>query len=87
MRIAFTISCLGLLALAGCTSDEYLRTEGMTIGAGNAQAANTVMQMVDPWQLGVQATNLKVPAERSQPAADAASSDGSSATTTGSSNN
>ena len=49
---------------AGCTSDDYMRTEGLTSGAGNAMAANTVMQMVDPWQNGVQNTNLVVPAAR-----------------------
>jgi hypothetical protein len=49
----------------GCTSDDYQRTEGPTVGAGNAQAANTVMQMVDPWKYGVQNTRLLVPAQRS----------------------
>ena len=37
----------------------------MTPGAGDAIAANTVMQMVDPWQYGVQDTDLSVPADRS----------------------
>lgn len=54
-----------LAALSGgCTSDDYVRTAGVTPGAGNAMAANTVMQMVDPWQYGVQNTRLLVPAER-----------------------
>lgn len=60
-------SCFVLLFVAlagGCTSDDYVRSEGPTIGAGNAQAANTVMQMVDPWKYGVQNTRLLVPAER-----------------------
>ena len=30
-----------------------------TPGAGDAIAANTVMQMVDPWQYGVQDTDLQ----------------------------
>ena len=48
MRIA---SCIALLLAGfagGCTSDDYIRTEGVTPAAGNAQASNTVMQMVDP---------------------------------------
>ncbi|MFW8696367.1 hypothetical protein, partial [Mesorhizobium japonicum] len=52
----------------GCTSDDYQRTEGPTLAAGNAQAANTVMQMVDPWKYGVQNTRLLVPAKRDAPA-------------------
>ena len=40
------------------------------MGAGNAQAANTVMQMVDPWKYGVQNTKLLVPAQRSAAAGD-----------------
>lgn len=62
-------ACLPLLglALAGCTTDDTQRLDGMTLGAGDAIAANTVMQMVDPWQDGVQHTNLKVPAERPAP--------------------
>jgi hypothetical protein len=60
--------CITLLLAgfsSGCTSDDYMRSEGPTIGAGNAQAANTVMQMVDPWKYGVQNTRLLVPAQRS----------------------
>lgn len=61
------VSCLALLlagSAAGCTSDDYVRTEGVTPAAGNAQASNTVMQMVDPWKYGVQNTKLLVPAQR-----------------------
>ena len=67
--------CITLLLAAfssGCTSDDYVRSEGPTVGAGNAQAANTVMQMVDPWKYGVQNTKLLVPAQRSSAAAGAA---------------
>lgn len=60
--LALTLLLAGLAA--GCTSDDYLRSEGVTAGAGNAQASNTVMQMVDPWKYGVQNTRLLVPAER-----------------------
>ena len=50
-------------AFAGC-SETYQRIDGLTPGAGDAIAANTVMQMVDPWQYGVQDTDLSVPADR-----------------------
>ena len=66
--------CITLLLAglsSGCTSDDYVRSEGPTMGAGNAQAANTVMQMVDPWKYGVQNTKLLVPAQRSSAAAGA----------------
>ncbi|WP_137930962.1 hypothetical protein [Mesorhizobium comanense] len=66
MRLVLRSSIALLLAglAAGCTSDDYVRSEGVTSGAGNAQAANTVMQMVDPWKYGVQNTRLLVPAKR-----------------------
>jgi hypothetical protein len=55
---------------SGCASDDYQRMDGMTFGAGNAMAANTAMQMVDPWPSGVQNTKLRVPAVRgTQPGA------------------
>ena len=45
---------IGLAGLgSGCMSDEYRRADGLTDGAGNTMAANSVMQMVDPWQDGV----------------------------------
>ena len=55
---------LGCCAVAGC-SETYQRVDGVTPGAGDAIAANTVMQMVDPWPYGAQDTDLKVPADRS----------------------
>jgi hypothetical protein len=67
--------CFALLLAGlagGCTSDDYVRTEGTTTGAGNAQAANTAMQMVDPWKYGVQNTRLLVPAQRSDATGSAA---------------
>lgn len=79
MRNLVTLaSILSLSAAAGCTTDDTMRIEGLTPAAGNAIAANTVLQMVDPWQPGVQQTNLRVPAARgasaSAPAEDAGSS-------------
>lgn len=64
MRTRLISICCAALALAGCMGDGVGRQEGVTSGAGNAIAANTVMQMVDPWQPGVEDTDLKVPAER-----------------------
>lgn len=54
------------LAAAGCTSSEFARNEGVTGRAGNAIAADTVMQMVDPWPRGVENTDLSVPADHQQ---------------------
>ncbi|TIP06690.1 MAG: hypothetical protein E5X72_00335 [Mesorhizobium sp.] len=64
MRIALWTVLLLTGFAGGCTSDDYVRTEGVTPGVGNAQASNTVMQMVDPWKYGVQNTRLLVPAQR-----------------------
>ncbi|WP_192243745.1 hypothetical protein [Mesorhizobium silamurunense] len=71
MRLAPCIALLLAGVLAGCTSDDYVRTEGVTPAAGNAQASNTVMQMVDPWQYGVQNTRLLVPAQSTSSTATA----------------
>jgi hypothetical protein len=61
---------IGVIALnAGCMSEDYRAADGLTDGAGDTIASNTVMQMVDPWKNGVQNTKLLVPAAR-------ASSDG-----------
>ncbi|WP_027052072.1 hypothetical protein [Mesorhizobium erdmanii] len=88
MRLILRSSIALLLAglAAGCTSDDYVRSEGPTTGAGNAQAANTVMQMVDPWKYGVQNTRLLVPAKRSDAGPvtpDQAAASKASQTTTG----
>ena len=53
-----------ILLLAGCSTSETLHHEGVTSYAGDAIAANTVLQMVDPWQYGVQDTDIETPAER-----------------------
>jgi hypothetical protein len=80
MRTGLIFICPAVLALAGCIGDGVGRQEGVTSGAGNAIAANTVMQMVDPWQPGVEDTDLKVPAERDavKPAAATSATDDSS---------
>ena len=63
-----------VLTVGGCTSDQTMRMDGVTPGAGDAIAANTVMQMVDPWQPGVQDTELLVPAPRAAKVAEAQAS-------------
>lgn len=60
----FALLAASLAAVAGCTTDATPRNETLTPGAGNAIAANSVLQMVDPWQPGVQNTRLRVPADR-----------------------
>jgi hypothetical protein len=61
LSIGFAAACS---ALSGC-SETFQRLDGVTPDAGDAIAANTVMQMVDPWQYGVQNTRLLVPAPQS----------------------
>ena len=77
MRTQFKfVVLIGLAGLSSaCMSDEYRRADGLTDGAGNSLASNSVIQMVDPWQNGVQNTRLLVPAVRATAdtsAADAA---------------
>ena len=52
------------LALGGCMSEDLLRYDGVTTSAGDAIAANSAMQMVDPWPRGVEDVRLATPAER-----------------------
>lgn len=88
MRTALGTVLLLAGFVGGCTSDDYVRTEGVTPGVGNAQASNTVMQMVDPWKYGVQNTRLLVPAQRpssESSAVGAKAGSGSASTTTSSS--
>lgn len=80
MRIVTSGTVLAAaLALSACTTSETLHHEGVTSYAGDAIAANTMLQMVDPWQHGVQHTDLETPAERpwrQEPAADSGASYG-----------
>lgn len=84
---ASAIALAVLLPLGACTSDEYVRQEGVTSGVGDAIAADTALQMVDPWPRGVEQTNLRVPADQKQyepassPAAAAAPSTSGASTT------
>jgi hypothetical protein len=54
--------------LSGCAQDDFMRTEGLTLAAGDAVAANSALQVVDPWPADVEDTALHPPADRSDPA-------------------
>ncbi len=58
------LAVLSAALLAGCSTDYYQRNDGVSGYAGNAIAANTVLQMVDPWQRGVEDTDIETAAER-----------------------
>ena len=79
VKLALLVGLAGLGS--GCMSDEYRRADGLTDDAGEAVAANTVMQMVDPWQYGVQDTDLLVPADRGSNSAAAPADDAGQAKT------
>lgn len=66
MRILKTL-CLAVAVtapLAGCFGPEETIYEGITLGAGNAMAHNSALQIIDPWPPGVQDTDIVVPADR-----------------------
>lgn len=64
--ITFSIlAAIASLCLAGCATEDVLRYDGVTTSAGDSIAANTAMQMVDPWPYGVEDTRLRTPAVRS----------------------
>jgi hypothetical protein len=44
-----TLGAVFCIGLVGC-QETYQRLDGLTPAAGDAIAANTAMQMVDPWQ-------------------------------------
>jgi hypothetical protein len=50
-----------ILMLQACARDDTLRTEGLTLGAGDAIARNSALQIIDPWPTGVEDTDLSVP--------------------------
>lgn len=64
-RMLVLLTALG--ASTACTTNHgIVRPEAVSLGAGNAQAANTVLQLVDPWPAGVNDTELDVPADIAQ---------------------
>ena len=71
MLRATPLFLLSGLALSGCMTEDVLRHDGVTMSAGDAIAANTAMQMVDPWPRGVENARLIVPAERPAAGGDA----------------
>jgi hypothetical protein len=69
MKRFLTISALAAaVLLSSCAKDDLLRTEGPTLGAGDSIAANTALQIIDPWPAGVEDTDLTVPNDRGGPA-------------------
>jgi hypothetical protein len=50
--------------LSSCAKDDYARTEGISLGVGDAVAVNTALQVIDPWPEGVEDTDLTVPSDR-----------------------
>lgn len=54
------------LGLTACATEKGPRRETLTLAAGDAIAANTVMQMVDPWPWYSHHSAVAVPAEREQ---------------------
>lgn len=57
---------LASILLSGCQSQELVRGETIALSAGDAIAANSVMQMVDPWPPRVKQTDLATPADLEQ---------------------
>lgn len=76
MRAAL-LAGLSCLALAGCMSEDVLHYDGVTTAAGDAIAANTAMQMIDPWPAGVEQTRFPTPAVRPEPTAESGNADAS----------
>lgn len=57
-----------ILVLVGCAKQDFYRTDGLTLGAGDAMARNTALQVIDPWPAGVEDTRLLLPADQGRPA-------------------
>lgn len=60
-----SILLLGISFLASCAREDHLRTEGITLSAGDAIARNRMLQVIDPWPEGVEDTDLLTPNSRS----------------------
>jgi hypothetical protein len=58
------IALTAAVLLQSCAREDVLRTEGLTLGAGDAMARNTALQVVDPWPNGVEDTDLLIPNSR-----------------------
>ena len=64
MRYSFIVTALIGTALGGCAQDDVLRTEGLSLTAGDSIARNTALQVIDPWPANVENTDLSTPADR-----------------------
>jgi hypothetical protein len=64
LRKTIFIASATMLVLSGCAKDDALRTEGLTLGAGDAVATNSALQIIDPWPAGVEDTELIIPSDR-----------------------
>ncbi len=58
------IGVIVVLTLQACAREDTLRTDGLTLGAGDAIARNSALQIIDPWPNGVEDTDLLVPNTR-----------------------
>lgn len=63
-KLSLMLAAASLAVLSGCATDDHQRNEGVTGYAGNAIAANTVLQIVDPWPAGVEDTDIETAADR-----------------------
>ena len=77
LRLTIAFASAALFALSGCAKDDNLRAEGLTLGAGDAVAVNSALQIIDPWPAGVEDTELLVPSDRGTKSATASSGGGS----------
>ena len=57
-------------SLGGCSDMYFDHREGVTVGAGDAVAANAAMQTIDPWPAGSGNTNLAFNGQRMQSAVE-----------------
>lgn len=73
---------LSALILTSCARDDNLRTEGTTLGVGDAIARNRMLQVIDPWPQGVEDTDLLIPNSRTNDVVGGASETATPAATT-----
>ena len=57
-------------ALGGCSEIYFDRREGVTLGGGDAVAANATMQTIDPWPARSGNTNIAENGQRMQSAVE-----------------
>lgn len=71
-RLGGALAALGLAALlGGCSADLYLdRRDTIAFHAGDAVAANAIMQTIDPWPRAAADRNIRYNGERMQSAAE-----------------